>query len=206
MKKRVTEKGEKIKAKSASKKTSKKASKSAAKTQRAVGGKAVVDAAAEAVSTDHARDESVGDAVICVCELDNGFEGTNGKGDITGAQADVNGDESGVIDGEGKKRKKSAQKRDASGRFVKGSTPPKSPGRPRKPPELMSLMPESLKTIEEILKGDKTSDKLKFEAAKWVIEMNIGKPMQQVDASVQEKLDMSAVVLKFEGELDEWSG
>ena len=107
------------------------------------------------------------------------------------------------IQGEMKPVRKQA--RDKNGRFVKGSTPPKSPGRPKKPKELEKLMPKSLKTIEAILNSAKTGDRLKFETAKWVIEMNIGKPSQQVDATVDAETKLSAIVLEFEGELEEWS-
>ncbi len=101
--------------------------------------------------------------------------------------------------------KKPKQKRGANGRFVKGGEKPKSPGRPKKSEELKKLLPKSLSTIEDILNSKKTGDRLKFDVAKWVVEMNIGKPAQQVDAKVEGETKLSAVVLNFEGELETWS-
>ena len=93
--------------------------------------------------------------------------------------------------------------RGSDGRFIKGNVPPKSTGRPCKSKELAALLKPSYSEIKRILASD-ASDKVKFEAAKWVIEMNIGKPTQQLDAKAQ--IDNAGVVeIKFEGELNEWS-
>lgn len=93
--------------------------------------------------------------------------------------------------------------RGANGRFLKGNRTPKSPGRPCKSKELAALLKPSYAEIKRILHSD-ASDKVKFEVAKWVVEMNIGKPTQQVDAKAE--IDNAGVVqIKFEGELGEWS-
>ena len=133
-------------------------------------------------------------------------KGAEIKGEILPSEGDA--PSSDTSDGanasaQGKKKKKSPV-RGPDGKFVKGTDTPKSPGRPKKPEELKKLMPEAVKTIEKILKSSK-SDKVKLDAAKWVIEMNIGKPCQMVDASVEGKASLSAVVLNFEGELEKWS-
>ena len=107
-----------------------------------------------------------------------------------------------------KKPKKKAQKRDASGRFVPGNKPPKSTGRPKKNKELIreleKLGAKAAHEVSRILNSPKSGDKLKFEVAKWVIEMQIGKPRQQVEAKVDGGVK-NTIHVEFNGELGEWS-
>lgn len=101
--------------------------------------------------------------------------------------------------------KKKRPKRDEHGRFIKGTSTPKSPGRPKKRKELEALVGTSCKEIKRILESTKTPDKLKFEVAKWVVEMSIGKPAQQVAIDGAALNVNTAMVVSFEGKLDEWS-
>ena len=126
--------------------------------------------------------------------------------DTTSANDTASANDIEVLPGEGEKKQKKCPARGSDGRFVKGSSPPKSPGRPKKPEELKKLMPSALKTIERILNSKDGSERVKLDAAKWVVEMNIGKAPQQVDANFEGHTNLSAVVLNFEGELEEWSG
>ncbi len=107
-----------------------------------------------------------------------------------------------------KKSKKKAQKRDENGRFVKGNKPPKSTGRPKKDRELLNelskLGPKAAREVSRILNSPKSSDKLKFEVSKWVIEMQIGKPRQQVEAKVDGDMK-NTLTVEFTGDLGEWS-
>lgn len=107
-----------------------------------------------------------------------------------------------------KKPRKKAQKRDENGRFVKGNKPPKSTGRPKKNKDLLreleKLGEKAAKTVSNILNNPKTSAKLKFDVAKWVIEMQIGKPRQQVEAKVDGEVS-NKIAVEFSGELEKWS-
>ncbi len=109
---------------------------------------------------------------------------------------------------ETKKPRKKAQKRDASGRFVPGNKPPKSTGRPKKNKELIreleKLGAKAAHEVSRILNSPKSGDKLKFEVAKWVIEMQIGKPRQQVEAKVEGEVS-NTIEVEFTGDLGKWS-
>jgi hypothetical protein len=97
---------------------------------------------------------------------------------------------------------KEPAKRDNQGRFVKGqSGNPK--GRPTLPKELIEYAKEAPERLREI--ADATESlKLKADIEKWFAEMYYGKASQRVD--VEGKMDtIGSTVVKFEGELDEWS-
>lgn len=80
-------------------------------------------------------------------------------------------------------------------------------GRPKKPDWLKSklkeLEPKAIDVLEDILENPVVNRRDKLAAAKLILEYSQGKPRQMIDVSAD--VNQANIVVKFEGELDEWS-
>lgn len=79
--------------------------------------------------------------------------------------------------------KKSTEGRDASGRFTKGY---KGGGRPKKPKELTDIHKYTIGELIKISKDEKVPIRVRADILKWLTEMDIGKPRQQVEADIRD--------------------
>lgn len=93
--------------------------------------------------------------------------------------------------------------RDERGRFTKGTCGNPS-GRPKLPAQIKEYGKEAPSRLRAIADAPDTPVKVKADIEKWFAEMTYGKAVQQqvVDASVEQT---APTIIKFEGELDEWS-
>lgn len=105
-----------------------------------------------------------------------------------------------------KKTKKKTVKKDDT-KFEKGKSGNPT-GRPKRPEwfkeRISEITPLAVDALEDILKNEKAKTTDRISAAKLTLEYGIGKPTQMVDVSGDLK-NTALTVIKFEGDLDEWS-
>lgn len=93
--------------------------------------------------------------------------------------------------------------RDKTGRFQKGvSGNPR--GRAPLPPEFKDYAKEAPARLRAICEDPKTPVRVKADIEKWFTEMYYGKSPQAIDLDGALNTG-TAVVVRFEGKLDEWS-
>lgn len=93
--------------------------------------------------------------------------------------------------------------RDSKGRFVKGQTGNPA-GRPKKPEVIERYAKEAPAKLRAIAENPNTPVKTQTEIWKFFYEAHYGKAKQAVD--VEGNIENTGVsVIKFEGELAEWS-
>ena len=78
-------------------------------------------------------------------------------------------------------KEKDTENRDSLGRFAPGH---KGGGRPRKPREIQDIHKKTIPELLKISNDKKTPVKVRADILKWLTEMDIGKPRQQVDAEI----------------------
>lgn len=94
----------------------------------------------------------------------------------------TDGKKTGTETGE-KERANRTVKRDARGRFLKG-TSGNSSGRPSMPTDvkqrLISLLPKAIDTIQDLLESPTTKPEVRIKAAEMIVERNLGKAVTPV--------------------------
>lgn len=92
-----------------------------------------------------------------------------------------------------KPKEKDTEGRDASGRFTSGY---KGGGRPKKPEELKDIHKKTIPELLKIASDKKNPVKVRADVLKWLTEMDIGKPRQQVDAEINDnRLEVELTVV-----------
>lgn len=83
--------------------------------------------------------------------------------------------------------------RDSKGRFTAGN---KGGGRKEKPAELRDIHKKTIPEIWELAQYS-ANEKVRLDALKFLTEMDIGKPRQSVDASIDDgKIDVTIEVIE----------
>ena len=102
-----------------------------------------------------------------------------------------------------KSKGKEPEKRDKTGRFVKGQSGNPG-GRPKKPPELETYAKDAPAKLRAIADDPATPVKIKADIEKFFFEAVYGKAAQAVDLEGKVE-NLGTQTIKFEGVLDEWS-
>lgn len=90
-------------------------------------------------------------------------------------------------------KEKNTEGRDSSGRFMPGY---KGGGRKKKPKEIADIHKYTIPELIKIATDEKTNTKVRADILKWLTEMDIGRPKQQIDADVNDnKLEVEVKVI-----------
>lgn len=94
----------------------------------------------------------------------------------------TDGMKTGTVTGENERANRTV-KRDARGRFLKG-TSGNSSGRPSMPTDvkqrLISLLPKAIDTIQSMIEDEKVKPEVRIKAAEMIVERNLGKAVTPV--------------------------